>query len=59
MFSNILATVSVMIRGSEPSSVVPAREYTPSSSSPLVVPKIEVIDLTEQAEYEYMYKHPH
>jgi hypothetical protein len=59
MFSNILATVCVMIRGSKPSSIVPTREDTPSSLSPLVVPKIEVIDLTEEAEYEYMYKHPH
>jgi hypothetical protein len=46
------------IHGSKPCSVVPAREDASSSSSPLVLPKIEVIDLTEDAEYEYMYKSP-
>jgi hypothetical protein len=27
--------------------------------APLAVPKVEVIDLTEEAEYEYIYKRPH
>jgi hypothetical protein len=45
-------------QGSEPSSIVPAHKDTPSSSSPLVPPKVQVIDLTEEAEYEYMYKRP-
>jgi hypothetical protein len=43
------------IRGPESSSIVPAHQDTSSSSSPLVFPKIEIIDLTEDAEYEYMY----
>jgi hypothetical protein len=47
------------IRGSEPSSVVHAHEDASSSSRPLVFPKIEVIDLTDDVEYEYMYKRPH
>jgi hypothetical protein len=46
------------IEGSEPSSTMPAREDPPSSSSPLAMPKFEVIDLTDEAEYEYMYKRP-
>jgi hypothetical protein len=46
------------IQGSEPSSVVPTREDTPSSSSLIVLPKVEVIDLTEEAGYEYMCKCP-
>jgi hypothetical protein len=46
------------IEGSKPSSAAPAREDPPSSLSPLTMPKVEVIDLTEEAEYEYMYKRP-
>jgi hypothetical protein len=46
------------ISGTEPSFVVPACEDASSSSSPLVFPKIEVIDLTKDVEYEYMYKRP-
>jgi hypothetical protein len=46
------------IQGSEPSSIVPPREDTTSSSCPLVLPTVEVIDLTEEAEYEYMCKYP-
>jgi hypothetical protein len=44
--------------GSEPSSIVAGHEDLPSSSCPLAMPKVEVIDLTEEAEYEYMYKRP-
>jgi hypothetical protein len=37
---------------------VHAHEDASSSSRPLVFPKIEVIDLTDDVEYEYMYKRP-
>jgi hypothetical protein len=65
MFSNILPTIFChggtprrQIRGSESSSFVPTCKDTPSSSSLLVLPKIKVIHLTEDAEYEYMYSAP-
>jgi hypothetical protein len=45
------------IGGNGSSSVVPAREDGSSSSSPLVSPKVEVIDLIEDAELECIYKH--